>query len=301
MLGTIFKHVLSLVLSATTLLSCYSAYKAGPYPAEATDYGAVTYSYGSLKHETMDVYIPYDVSDHANVLFLVHGGGWMMGSGEEFNDYCKQATEEYGYITVNFDYQKLQNGANVYDMVDEMGMAVEALKNILSEKGITADNMIVAAHSAGANIALLYCYQNYVDCPINIAFIVSNSAPTEFLGDSETQTTTMGKHAFLALSALSGHIITDSNAEKKMDYIKSVSPLYYVNPDVPPTIVVQGDKDEMVPYQNSTDLYNALVKNGVDTIRITYEGAGHFLGSEFKEGNAERKAAFDTFAEKYLK
>ncbi len=262
--------------------------------------GAERIAYGDGICENFDIYIPDDVSDEVNVLLLVHGGAWMMGDGSEFNRYCATATDEYGFVTVNVDYNKIQNGATAATMVAGIDAAVNKVSQVLSERNINAGKMIVCGHSSGAHLALLYAYQNYKTCPIEIAFVVSNCATVDFLADVETKTATLGKYGYLVLTGLTGHVILPSEVEECQEYIDAVSPLCFITPSVPPTIVVQGTADKMVSYDNSTYLYNKLVENGVDTLRVTYEGAGHFLGSIFTEGNAQRAAAFAAFAEKYL-
>ena len=114
--------------------------------------------------------------------------------------------------------------------------------------------------------------------------------------------TTIGKNAYLLLSALTKELVTPLTLERNETVktaVAAVTPLTYVTPQVPPTIVVQGTNDEMIPYQNSVALYEALQSCGVDSVHITYEGAGHFLGKDFPEANAARTAAFEAFAQKY--
>ena len=102
-------------------------------------------------------------------------------------------------------------------------------------------------------------------------------------------------------------IITPWTLERNADALRAVAPVHQITPDVPPTIVVQGTNDRLISYRNSVDLYNALQANGVDSVHITYEGAGHFLSSKGGEAvrekyapfDAQRSEAFYAFAQKY--
>lgn len=295
-LTKIFSFGLSIFVFFSGLLSSWGC---GQQISDIPD-GATRIMYGTDETQKMDVFCPADTTGTVNILFAVHGGAWLMGDGSEFNDNCKKAAEECGYIAVTADYRKISDGATAYDMVDDIGNAIAKLKETLENSGITIGKMIITGHSAGAHIALMYAYNHYEDCPIDIAFVVSNCAPTEFLKDAKNSTTTMGKYAHIAMSSLSGVAITSFNTDKQQDVINSISPLSMVTSSVPPTIVVQGDKDTMVPYSNSTDLYEALQNAGVDSVMITYTGADHWLGSQFQEAAAARNSAFFEFAEKYL-
>lgn len=299
MFTQIMTKLISLFLAAVSVFATPSAAKKSA--ALTAPEGAVRVHYGEGACEYYNMFIPEDASGKVNVLLTIHGGAWAMGDETEFNDSCKTAAADYGYAAVTMDYDKLTNNKSAYDMVDEIEAAVSSIKSELEAKGLTAGELILAGHSAGAHIMLMYAYTRYKISPIDIAFVVSNCAPTEFIGDSEAKTTTMGKYAYFALSMLSNQYVSKLNAKEQQSVIESVSPLYMVNAEVPPTIVVQGNADEMVPYQNGLDLYAALQKAGVDTTMITYEGASHFLGKDFTQGNTERAEAFKTFADKYIK
>lgn len=75
--------------------------------------------------------------------------------------------------------------------------------------------------------------------------------------------------------------------------------LNLVAPGVPPTIPVHGSADEMVPFENSVDMYAALQNAGVPCELNVYEGAHHNLGAKFTEAEAARAEAFYRFAEAY--
>ena len=142
---------------------------------------------------------------------------------------------------------------------------------------------------------------------MDIAFVVSCCAPADFVSDAKAHNSAVGYAAYPLLSALTGEVVTPLTLERNADAIRAVAPIYQITPDVPPTIVVQGTKDTLINYQNSVDIYNALQANGVDSVHITYEGAGHFLSSKGGEAereknapyDAQRAAAFRAFEEKY--
>ncbi|MBQ9552828.1 MAG: alpha/beta hydrolase [Clostridia bacterium] len=259
---------------------------------------AISVVYDETAFGDVKLFLPENVQSGADVILMIHGGAWLFGNASMFYDNCRDAAR-VGYIAASLNYNKIQNGSAAADMVAQVGEALSALHDALTAKGITPGKLILAGHSAGAHIMLLYAYSHYNDCPFDIAFVVSNCAAVDFLSDAETRTTTIGKNAYLLLSALTKEIILPQTLERNKAAIDAVTPLSYVSSEVPPTIVVQGTADEMIPYQNSVELYEALQRCGVDSVHITYEGAGHFLGSEFPEGNAARTAAFEDFAQKY--
>lgn len=272
---------------------------------EDTPEDAVSVVYADTVCGDLKLFLPEktDTQKPADVLLTVHGGAWVSGGAFIFYDDCRAAAKA-GYIAAAMNYSKIFNGASAADMVREIGLAIAALKAELESRGIPYGKLILAGHSAGAHIMLLYAYTHFADCPMDIAFIVSNSAPADFLADAKWNKSMVGKAAYMVLSALTKEVILPSTLERNADAIRAVTPIDQITPDVPPTIVVQGTQDELVDYRNSIELYNALQRNGVDSVHIAYEGAGHFLGSKgerekYAADDARRSEAFRTFEQKY--
>ena len=65
------------------------------------------------------------------------------------------------------NYSKIFNGASAADMVREVGLAITALKNEVESRGLKPGKLIMAGHSAGAHIMLLYAYTQYRTCPLD--------------------------------------------------------------------------------------------------------------------------------------
>ncbi len=63
----------------------------------------------------------------------------------------------------------------------------------------------------------------------------------------------------------------------------SVSPIVHVSGDDPPTLLIHGDADRLVPVSNSHDMYAALQEHGVESKVIIIPGAGH----GFRDADAE--------------
>ena len=255
--------------------------------------------YGSLSCQDYDYFLPENLSGEKDIIFMVHGGSWSTGTRTQFREDAIAAAKK-GYISASMDYRKIQNGANAYDMVNDVYSAVLSLKKQLDSKNIRYGKMAMAGWSSGAHLTLLYSYHYYFNrSPIPIAFICVNAPPTDFLYDARMPKTLMGQMAYSLMTSLSGQAILPGTESSHMDAIKSISPVYMVKKGVPPTIIVNGDDDDVVPPQNSQKLYELLRAKNVDCTRIVYKGAGHFLGSQFPE-EKERAKVFMQYAEKYF-
>ena len=60
-----------------------------------------------------------------------------------------------------------------------------------------------------------------------------------------------------------------------------LSPIHLVSPDDPPTLIIHGDHDSLVPIVEGRSMYQTLLKVGVKTEFVTINGANHgFVGWE---------------------
>ncbi len=62
------------------------------------------------------------------------------------------------------------------------------------------------------------------------------------------------------------------------DKAAKASPISYVSKDTAPFLIMHGDHDRTVPFNQSELLYEALKKAGVDATFVPLKGAGHGFG-----------------------
>ena len=273
-----------------------------------TPQDAVSVVYADTVCGDLKLFLPesFDTQKPTDVLLTIHGGAWVSGGAQIFYNDCRAAAKA-GYAAASMNYSKIFNGATAADMVREIGLAIGALKAELENRGVRIGKLIMAGHSAGAHIMLLYAYAHHDDCPMDIAFLVSCCAPADFVSDAKAHNSAIGASAYLLMSGLTKEIVLPATLDRNADAVRALSPVSLITPDVPPTIVVQGTQDRLINYQNSVEIYDALQRNGVDSVHITYEGAGHFLSSKgagsakekFAADDARRSEAFYAFAQKY--
>jgi dipeptidyl aminopeptidase/acylaminoacyl peptidase len=59
-----------------------------------------------------------------------------------------------------------------------------------------------------------------------------------------------------------------------------MSPLLAASPDDAPTLLIAGDRDELVPIWHSERIHAALSEKGVATKLVAIPGAGHAIAGE---------------------
>ena len=59
--------------------------------------------------------------------------------------------------------------------------------------------------------------------------------------------------------------------------IVPASPITHVTPDDPPFLLIHGERDELVPYEQSQLMYDRLVQSNVPAQLVIVQRAGHSL------------------------
>ena len=290
------KTIVSVILAMTAVFTNLQGFFSKP-KTYLTD--GVFLKYGAAANQCMDIFMPENPGDTVDVVLTIHGGSWMYGDQLQFDEYAKQAAK-YGYVGVSMDHRKLNNNVRAQGMNEDILNAVAAVKRYLNDNGLSAGKMVVAGHSSGAHLALLYSYTHYKDSPIPIAFVTAASAPGDLVLFAQGSMT--ASNNYFLMTALSDENITAATvgSGQARALLAKINPIDLVTPEVPPTILLHGDMDEIVPYECADRLYKTLRSNGVDAQLLTYKGQVHSLNLAPEKMKQARLELMLSWAEKYL-
>jgi acetyl esterase/lipase len=243
-------------------------------------------AYGEDPKQQMDIYLP-DGRDSTStrLMILLHGGGWTRGDKSEFNPYITALMERLpGYAFANINYRLFDNGLHKFpDQENDIRAAVDFLVNKSGEYGFSK-NIVLMGASAGAHLALLQGYKNMGE--IKPRAIVSFFGPT----DLEHLYRNPG---YPAVPFLLGSLM-GTTPDKDPEFYRSSSPIQYVNRQSPPTLLLHGGNDNLVPAGQARLLNDKLEKLGVKHDLIIYPEAGHgWRGRNLEDSFNKIKAFLD--------
>jgi dipeptidyl aminopeptidase/acylaminoacyl peptidase len=66
-----------------------------------------------------------------------------------------------------------------------------------------------------------------------------------------------------------------TDVERLRKIARDISPIYHIRPDAAPTLILHGDKDDLVPLQQSQTFIAKLKEAGVEARLVVKQGAGH--------------------------
>ncbi|MDZ4858319.1 MAG: alpha/beta hydrolase [Candidatus Hydrogenedentes bacterium] len=194
----------------------------------------------------LDVYRPRESIAPAPIVLFVHGGAWDHGDKKSLGAYAAHFAAR-GYVCMSMNY-RLSDNAPYPAAVDDVRTAVAWARANAANHGGDAGRIALVGYSAGAHLVMLCAYKEpglpEVQC------VVDMYGPVDLT-------------AAYARRMKAVRVFLDGSYREVPDRYRAASPLTYVRSAVPPTLIVHGDADDVVPVEQAETLARALEKNGV--------------------------------------
>jgi acetyl esterase/lipase len=218
---------------------------------------------------TMDVLTPAK-PNKAAVIFVV-SGGWI--SDESMRKGFEPDLERV-FVDRGFTVFEVVHGAQprfkVAEIVEQVRTATRFVHAHAADYGIDTNRVGVSGISAGGHLSLMIA--GSPESPVNA--VAAIAPPTDLAN--------WGKPAFVftddpQLAMFVPALGVDANTLKSSveAVAKQLSPITYVNAKYPPTLIVHGDSDKVVPLQQARVMDRALAKAGVEHRLEIIPGTGH--------------------------
>ena len=202
-----------------------------------------------------DVYEPPDSTRNGAGVLLLHGGSWQGGDRTQLRGYAILLGRE-GYVCVASEYRLLpEHGwpAQIHDAK----AALRWMHANAAELGIEPSRIAVEGNSAGGHLALLLAGtvgmpevagDAHPDASDEVAAVIAVYPPT-VLTFRVTSSTTAGGQQMLA---------SFGNGETGRTNAELASPVTHAKPGFPPTLLIHGTADTVVPHRSSQIMFDAL-------------------------------------------
>ncbi|MBI4907759.1 MAG: alpha/beta hydrolase [Acidobacteria bacterium] len=212
---------------------------------------------------TMDLFEPTVKANGAGILFMVSGGWRSNWTPPETGMALFRPLLEKG-----FKVFAVRHGSspkfNIPEIVEDVRMAVRYVRTNATRYGIDPERLGVYGGSAGGHLSLMLGTTSSKED--RVAAVVAYFPPTD----------------------LRGWVSEDPNSNKSFPALRfsptkagDYSPLLHVTPDDPPTLLIHGDKDTLVPLSHSENILGAFKKSNVPAELIVIPGGGHgFKGDD---------------------
>lgn len=284
----ILKYCLRLLLSlvAVVVLISNGYAQTSPvqkiFPEGTIVHPNIPYANDTLKKHLLDIYLPPNATANTPLVVWVHGGGWMQNDKYADMDYMKETIKgfiEKGYALASIDY-RFSTTAIFPAQIQDCNQALEYLYQHAAEYKIDKNRIALIGFSAGGHLASLLALSanNHVEefypsgtrPHFKIRCVLDFYGPSDFIAFAGSSAAAAGTEPNVI------SILLGAFPLQRPDLAKKASPVTYVDKDDPPFLIVQGEKDESVPYTQAVLLSSWLKVSGVKNQLIIVPGAPHY-------------------------
>lgn len=293
------KKLLVVILVLTLIGATYFVYFMVANEAPITQ-GKVIYGEAYKADLSLDIYSPTNpIYEQSPVIVFFHGGGWFAGRKESinFNRFNKAISElrEKGYYIITPEYTLASKEDSPFPNCIQD--AFDVLKWVESNQEIynfDLNNVGVFGESAGAHIALMTAYSNpssfSTTREVSLNYVVDIYGPTDLERLFQAQMIDSLKTVLKKLpSSVGDHLDVsrrifgfdpESDPSKTQDFFAAYSPIHFMKENAPPTLLIHGDADVVVPLDQSARLVEKLDGLGIEHEIHILQNVNHaFIGA----------------------
>ena len=210
------------------------------------------------------IYYPEEGDAKRTGILFFGGGGWITQNPLQFMPQSKDLAQS-GILSVTAEYRTgKQHSATPVESIKDAKSAVRWLRSQSDHLGLDPERIVASGGSAGAHIAA---------CTATLP---------GFEEDEEQEISSVPNALVLFNPALD---LTESpGAERRMERsefkrmpasLEEISPMSYVVPGLPPTLIFHGTNDELVPFSQVERFQRLMEDAGNHCILVGARGEGH--------------------------
>jgi acetyl esterase/lipase len=248
----------------------------------------IVYENVAGRQEALDLYLPPGTPPAGGwpVLMAIHGGGWRRYNKDEYGSKVAEMFVPDGIAVVAMNYMLSAPGAPSWPAnFEDVRNAVRWARTSAAEFGLDPNHFAAIGESAGGHLAALLgtnpdgpistggdpaAGDSYGAVSARVQAVIDFYGPTN-LAALEEQSTEASRAVVQFLGG--------KPAQLPQSY-GDASPVDHVTSATPPTLILQGSADTLIPPDQPEALARALSNAGVLNRLITVAGAPH--GFEFQ-------------------
>jgi len=265
-------------------------------PSSVQELKDIEYKNIDGKSLQIDMYIPKNLAKPAPLLVFIHGGAWAHGKRSDYLTYLIPFAQQ-GYITATVSYRLVNDSTNTYPAcAEDIRDAVQWFFQNGEKYGYNPDKIALIGGSAGGHLSLLGAYgwhpfaekqDSVVASPHKIKAVVDIYGPYDL--------TTPYSQTQRLVTRFIGH-----SYKERPDLYREASPMSFLDKTDPPTLILHGTADNLVPISQSDSLKARLDRLGIPNVYCRVPGWPHTMDLAQRVNDYSRKQMSDFF-EQYLK
>jgi acetyl esterase/lipase len=240
---------------------------------------------------TMDVITPKSKMNGAAVVWAV-SGGWF-SSHSAINPAFVSVLLDRGY-TVFAVVHGSQPRYTIPDAFSDMNRSLRYIRCHAKEFGIDGNRIGITGASAGGHLSLMQGMAGDLGNPkakdpidqtsSRVQAVACFFPPTDFLNYGEPGNVALGTgilknfrapFEFRELDPKTRCYVPITDEKRVLEIGRQISPITHAGKDDPPTLIIHGDADKLVPIQQAELIIAKLKEAGVPAELVVRKGAAH--------------------------
>jgi acetyl esterase/lipase len=217
--------------------------------------------------------------DRRPAIVFFFGGGWNGGSPGQFGPQASYLAER-GMVAIVVDYRvRSRQGTLANVAVSDAKAAIRWVRAQATRLGVDPNRIAAAGGSAGGHLAAATATlpgHDVVGAEADVS-----SAPNALILFNPV----------LITAPLAGQ---PEEQEEKLENLRrklgaepeSMSPYHHVRPELPPTLILHGENDKTVPYQQAELFAEAMIAAGNRCDLVGYPNQGHGFFNAHRSNNS---------------
>jgi acetyl esterase/lipase len=243
---------------------------------------------------TLDVLTPTARPNGAAIILVISGGWYSSHDGIDGMSRLFAAPLARRGYTVFAVVHGSQPKFTIPEILDDMNRAVRFIRFHAADYHVDPDRFGITGGSAGGHLSLMQGLAGDTGNPkakdpidrvsSRVQAVACFYPPTDFLNYGKPGENALGRGTLKNFKAPFDFHDLDPKTrtfvpvtdEKRIEEIgRKISPVNHVSADDPPTLIIHGDADKLVPIQQSQILVKKLTDAGVEARLIPKPGAQH--------------------------
>src|SRR3954469_1171143 len=256
---------------------CFSALAAENVPVTRTEDVIYGRKFGTAL--TLDVFTP-EKQNGCGIFFMVSGGFFSSHDAINVNFYREWLNRGYTVFAV---VHGSQPRFIIPEIEEDIHRAIRFVRHNAGKYGVNPEKFGISGASAGGHLSLTMATQGRpgkgdAKDPIDRESSAVQGAgcffpPTDFLNYGKEGEDAVGVGILKNFKPAFGP--RADTTESRQIYGKEISPIYFLSKETPPCLIIHGDADKLVPYQQSQSFVDKATALGVSAKLINRPGKDH--------------------------
>lgn len=242
--------------------------------------------YGEDPQQVMDIYLPAGRTPAVtHIMVMIHGGGWIGGDKQDYTPHINNMkNRDARYAYVNLNYRLVKDGRNLFPAAEEdINTALEYIWSRADSFHISPLTGLIGT-SAGAHPAALQgCKHNQKGYIRSMVCIMGVYDMKRFYDK--------GSAGVMPLVEL---VLGGAPGQKPESY-HAASPVFYVNGQTPPVLLIHGTEDTLVRFSQAVAMDSALKAAGAVRELYSFKGWHAIPADVINEAAAKMFAHIDKY------